>query len=734
MPRSNSRGIQRRAVAETRATAPEQYQVQTSGAEAQSYSAVSQVTASVLGRLSAAANGVVQQRAVQQNREDSVAGQAKRTQETVEGTAAQSKDALSSYTPAFRRGYYVSEAANRLSETRLSLTKQLAQMEPGDDPQPIIEQTMGGLLKQKEFQDPQVMAQLQPAIQQMREQVLQVHAKSEVAELLERQSENMTSLARTWVQDGSLRSPEGRTKFREMLNTEQFAYLDHDDADDIISAAYVDLIQSGEVDVTSATEALKQTSDGESVPLWDRKNKNGSSWADQFTTAAKAGAAIQRKAYEEKQATIQASFESEYQAAASYGRLSDAKINATAGRLGLVGTDRLSFVRHWIDQNQAGIRRLEQEAKEAARHREVIATLNAGNGLTLETARLEKSAGAEWTAAVKSGDPKAQAGVIARYTKYGVVIPALKDLIGRTTAGNLTQNYATYKAIADVDPIVAARYVSDDNAVLFQEYHENRATFGMSDQEALAAIQRPEQKAVRSEVSTRIGRAATAFFKKTDEMPDGTPLPPWMQARVQNEATRLAMRNPMAPPEVAISAAFARVKGDMTKVNGRWVARGGMRSGAEPGVDLFVKRAAQEAVRQGIIPSTAVDKVYAAPAQDDPNVFILLRGDQGSDGMPIMSKDKVPRPVVFDPRQTAARVQQWQRDEAEKQARFDQEHKPKNTVFGIDPAAAVAQRTAKGDPTRKPSVQKLGDKAPEFNQAERPASTDLLDYLSTFKD
>ncbi|MGW8273827.1 hypothetical protein [Xanthomonas axonopodis] len=269
----------------------------------------------------------------------------------------------------------------------------------------------------------------------------------------------------------------------------------------------------------------QKTTDENGTSLWDRKHGDGT-WGDTFTQAARAGAAVQQRVIEERQASVQAEKEVGWQDQAYVGRMTEASINANADALGLSGKDRHTFVRHWYDQNQAGIRRMEQEAKEAARHKETIQVLTAGQGLTLETHQLQKAFSKEWTDAVKAGNKQAMGTALARATRAGVVIPAVQDLIGRTTSTNLTQNYATYKAIADIDPITAMRYVSEDNAILMNEYHENRTTFGMSEQEALQQVTRPEQKAVRAEVSARIGRAATAYFKKMDEMPDGSPMPP----------------------------------------------------------------------------------------------------------------------------------------------------------------------------------------------------------------
>ncbi|OOX13839.1 hypothetical protein Xcaj_07840 [Xanthomonas axonopodis pv. cajani] len=112
-------------------------------------------------------------------------------------------------------------------------------------------------------------------------------------------------------------------------------------------------------------------------------------------------------------------------------------------------------------------------------------------------------------------------------------------------------------------------------------------------------------------------------------------------------------------------------------------------------------------------------------------MFIL----HSRDGFPIYGKasDGTQRPVLFDPNKTAAGVNQWKRGEAEKQARFDAQNKPKLTVMGLDPTQAAAMRTAKGDPSLKPTVLKLGDK-PSPAGPKRTDATDMLDYLSTFKN
>lgn len=275
MPRAISRPTGHRVTTPAAISPPEQYRISTTGAEAQSYSAVSIIASGVLGRLSAAANGVTQDRLQQQNREDLTKGAQQRTQETVDGTAAQPEDALASYTPAFRRGYYLTEASNKIDDARRSLVQRVAQMDVGEDAQPVIQETLGDLMKQREFQDPQVMAQLQPKVDQVRAQVLDVRQKSETAELLERQSENVNTMLRSAALDGSLLAPGGLERAAAALDTPEFAYVTQDEFYDSASAQIEDVLASGEGNLDKLTTFLQNTKDASGVPLWDRKTPNG---------------------------------------------------------------------------------------------------------------------------------------------------------------------------------------------------------------------------------------------------------------------------------------------------------------------------------------------------------------------------------------------------------------------------------------------------------------------------
>ncbi|OOX13837.1 hypothetical protein Xcaj_07830 [Xanthomonas axonopodis pv. cajani] len=243
---------------ESRQSAPEQYRIQVSGAAAQSYSAVSNISAGILGRLSAAASGMQQDRQFRQNGEDTLQGQQQRTQESVEGQAAQSEDALASFTPAFRRGYFVTEASNKINDAKRGLIARVAAMDVGEDPQAIIQETLGGLMQQKEFQDPQVMAQMQPAIQQLRQQALDAHSKAETAELLERQAENVGAMLRTAALDGSLLQPGAMERFAKALDTEDFAYVTRNEFYDQAAGQIVDVLATGEGNIKAPLQVCAE--------------------------------------------------------------------------------------------------------------------------------------------------------------------------------------------------------------------------------------------------------------------------------------------------------------------------------------------------------------------------------------------------------------------------------------------------------------------------------------------
>ena len=666
MTRKAPEQIDRRPVTPSRESAITRLAVQADLDASRGHDALSRGAMEVFSRVGDAINRRARTKLAEQADADQTAGAAARTQETVEGKDAQSAEQLAGTTETYRRGYFLTEAANRVQEARLNLSKRIAALRPGDDPRPIIQEEMGSLLTRPEFQDATVRKQLAPALQTMQGQVLELHQKVELAEIVESQAENLRALARADITSGTLRTAEGIQRFRAALNNEQFGYLDEDEADAIAAESFADLLASGEVDPEETSAFLKQRV-GDRAALWDQGDN-----ADRFQTAARAGTAIRERAREEAQANAQAQMEPLLQERSGRGALSTAEVYKVADSLALDGKQRLSFVRHWIDQNQAGQRRLESEAKEAARHRQVLTAINAGAALTHTSAELSKAAQRDWAAAVQSGDQRQKSAVIARYTKAGVVVPQLKDLLSRTTRSNLTESYDLYAALTKLDPVVADRYLSDENATLFAQYHDNRFRFGMTPQDALAAVPTGANKGRRQDVSSGISKAATAYFKANPEMPDGSPRPHWINTEIERRAVQLGMAAPDASPEVNLQVAERQIIGSSIKVNGQWTRRGGARKGAEPAIEEYVRGVAKDAVDAGMIDAAGAEGLRAGPHPQDPNVFVVLR----QDGLPLARPNG--RMVLFDPNVIAAMRLQYAADKAEhdvRRARGERERK-----------------------------------------------------------
>ena len=260
----------------------------------------------------------------------------------------------------------------------MEVAAETAKLELGEDITPLLRDRFTAMLEAPEFQDPAVLKQLQPAIQAAQENIGAARQKTELAEVFERQGENFRTMARDGIRDGSLRTPAGVKNFRALLDTEPFAYLSKDEADDILSEQYAELFSTGEIDPETAMEFLKTPLEPGETPLIDREG-----WQDKFQAAVASGATVRQKQYEEKQAEYLSGIEYGLQQRAARGALSESTIMAEADKAGMQGKDRLSFVRRWIDQNDAGLKHMQSEANRAREHKETIAAITAGNALSL---------------------------------------------------------------------------------------------------------------------------------------------------------------------------------------------------------------------------------------------------------------------------------------------------------------------------------------------------------------
>lgn len=692
MARIKGQEITRRTVIQSRTSDAPDLRVQADLDSSRGHSAVSLAAVDALGKLGAVAQRAKQDKDAKRYDSDLAQGQKDRFTETANGAAAQAPETLAERTEGYRRGYFLTEGINRVNDAKLAIAKEVAMLRPGESADPIVQKHLGTLMEAPEFQDPVILKQLQPSLMQLQQGVAEYHQKVELAEIFDSQKENLRGIARAGVQDGSLLTPEGVTRFREALNTEQLAFLSQDDADDILSDAYVDLIETGQIDPEVAKAALQKPIAGDQNALWDREG-----WGEKFETAVASGAAVRARAFEEKQAEVLAGMEYTLQGRASKGQLSIAEIAKVADQVGVTGKDRLAFTRRWIDQNDAGLKHMQSEARRAAEHRETIAAITAGNVMSMTDSRLRKSAEKEWAAAVASADPKKRAEIIGRYTRAGIVIPQLQDMLGRTTSANLTANYSLYAELAKIDPIVADRYLSAENAVLFDRHHANITQFGMTPQESIQSLPTGANKARRPEVASAITSASSRYFKDNPTLPNGTTRAPAVAARIQQEAIRLGVANPNASPEDNLRVAERRVMSDLIEVNGRTVPRGGARPAAAPAITSFVRDGAKELVSLGVISEELSAGVYAAPLPSNPNRFVMLLPN----GFPV-ANPRTGKAITFDPLEIAQARQEYDSQRREAETRRSQEvnqrlrRAPAPVNFGTVDTPGVLDQMAEG--------------------------------------
>lgn len=673
MARQKRQETTRRSVVASRESSAPNLRVQADLDSSRGYSAIGAAAGEVFGKLGQVAQRITTDRTVKKFTDDVEQGKKDREVEAIGGAPAQAQEALTERTAGYRRGYFLSEAANRLHATKLQVAKEVASLRPGESIDPVVEQHMAEMLKAPEFQDAAILKEMQPAIQQMRQGVAEFRQKTELAEIFDSQAENLRQLTRDGIKDGSLLTDRGVSNLRAALNTEAFAYLDDDDVDDILSASYIDLIETGQIDPEQAKAAMQKPIGGGKTALWDRAG-----WGEKFETAVAAGAAVRSRAAEEAQAEQLSHMEYQLQGRASKGQLAIGDINALADKVGMKGKDRLTFVRRWIDQNDAGLKHMQSEARRAAEHKETIAAINANNTLSLTDSKLSKSAEKEWAAAVTGGDKKVQQRVIERYTRAGIVIPQLKDLLGRTTERNLSTNYQLYSALAQIDRVAADRYLSEDNATLFAQHHDNLTLHGMTAEESIQSLPTGATKGRRPDVAREISTAAARYFKDVPTLANGSPRTRQVQAQIEQQAIRLALRNPNATPEENLTVAERRVMGGLIEVNGRMVPRGGARTTAVPGINAFVKDGAADLVAAGVIPKEMEAGVYAAPLPDNPNRFSLLLPN----GFPV-ANPKTGRVITFDPLEVAQVRSEYDAQRKEAEVRRSQEI---NSRLRVDPA------------------------------------------------
>lgn len=725
--------------------AAERLQLQSTSAASEATSRIGAISQGVLERLGSAANRVVQDRTGKQYESDLIQGQAGRTQEIVQGQAAQQEEQMLDRSDAYRRGYRITEAANRVHEVQTSLTRRMASMEPDQDPTAVIDEELSALISDKSFQDPQVMRRLQPVVQQTREQALVQYEKVERAELLERQVENLTSMARVAVQNGEMGTHEQIGKFLTSVDTEEYGFIDQDMGLDIVADAIRDRLETGSIDPDNAEQFLKTQMPGTGTTLWDRKDQNGNAWSDQFDAAAKAGRTTIAKEQANAIRNAMAGDEFRFQRMADRGQMTDSTITRMADKYGLDGAQRHEFNRYWFNQNQAGIKAMEAAAKAAREKQKISFGMMTQNVNAYTTEQLQNAARDEYKEAVLSGNRDLQQAIITRATRVGAIVPQVRDMMSRTTRDNIAQNHEVFRSVVAADPVVAQRYITDDQAVMFDTYHKAVAEWGATPQEALAYIPTGANKATRQDAEGRVREGARDFFRdeKNLKLSDGTKLTPQMQQEAIRRATAMAVASPHAQMETLLPLAVRRTEANYVNVNGTWVPSGQMRKDEASVLTELAKRAGKELVEGGHLPAAMAEKLTFVPDPTDPATVVLMRPD-----MLLQTHPKTERPVTFNVRRVASAKAAHEealalhaaqpKGPAPSMARPPSIKYTQGVPAGLaSPEALAAGRAAVGGRYLSPTLQALAPppalQPAAAAQADKAPTEDFVEFLNTFK-
>jgi hypothetical protein len=721
MARTRGGHIQGRAQVQTRLSAAPGVSKAVSTAGADAWRSVSRATFGTLGQLSEAATGFTQGKLKERAEADTAAGQQARSKELLEGGGVQEQSALEKYRPAFRRGYLTVEATSKLADARMELTRKMAQMEPDEDPRGAINETLAPLLEGKEFQDPEVRAKLAGDVENIRSQAVEFYRKNEMAEFIERQQEQVGTLVRTGIKDGSLLTQEGFDQTMAGLATEDFGFIQNDERSDIFSTRAVDLMETGESDPDKIREALQNIKDADGISLWDRRDPQGNRWADRFDNAAKTGANVRAKIREEQVAVVEAQSETRFSALADRGAFSESQIFGEADKLGKTGKELFSFVRYWTNQNEAGRNRIEAEAKAAARNAALIKQIAVGNVLQHKTSELRKAASQQWVAAFQTGDSKQMGQVIERFTKMGVKIPEIEDMMARPTKNNLAHLADLHSAMRRIDPIVAGSYLDGPSAPLIVQHLADRRA-GMSAEESIAGLPVGMNKVTQAQAQQTVSGVWGDYAKARDPsaLPGGRTYQPWMDAAIKQKATRLMSLNGNLDPTTVLKTAEAQVLSETEVINGVTVRRAGMRVGAAPAVNEFIK--AQQGRLKGEIDDDILAGVTAMPSEHDGNTFYLAQPN----GFPLVNP-KTGRFVTFDPNNVASAFERYRDDQDAAEAQHiarqvERASKQRNGNWRIEPEAPTEPFQSSFELT--PSTWNQHKAAPPLSTSgTRPAPT-----------
>lgn len=615
---------------------------------AMSAGALSKTAAAVLSRVSNTINSHM----IAKARDEYADAASQRMQEDAEGAPRQTEEFVAKQSEAWRFGYLKADGILRIRDWQIEAAKELAKAEPGEDIEPLLKERMAALTQHPEFQDPQVRKALMPIAQRAAQQIRQQWQADSMREMLERQRESLTAIIRDGIKSGAFLTSEGMEGLYAMLDQEEYAYLSKRDVDELYVAAAKEELASGNRDPQEILAFLEKPRPDGQPGLMNTKH------GDELRAAARVGANVIAERLDEAQKQALAEAEWTLQGLADRGQLTHRVIDQYAAKFGLEGSELLQFRRYWNNQQEATLRRWEQEAKERAREERIRKLVAGGNPYEISDADLRKQAAAEWDAT-----PQAQRGsLIQKWARLGIPIPQLERILKRADPAfqdSFQQAASLYESLRKVSPKYAATVAGGEASAMFDQYLFDTKRGGQSHQEAARVLTQPKREV--EEARAVVGDAWKDAIKDYLEI-DGKPRDPRELHRIRQEAERIASRGGVSG-EAAIKAAVGQIDAQRTVINGRRVPNIGMPQGAEPAVEELIRSVA---TRLGRDP----EELSALPNPRNPGQWQIVGPDNW-----IIADPDTGRAIGFDPRAVAALHQRWRGDLAEYKARREAERR-----------------------------------------------------------
>lgn len=627
---------------------------------ARGYQALSSVAIGVLGKVSDA----MANRHVEQFGKDMDAGSTARMQQDVTGTAPSTKEEMDQQTDGWRRGYLKADGALKLRDWQTEATKQMMQAEPGTDIEPMLKESLNQLMAGPEFQDQHVKQALMPAVQRAADNVRQSWKQTEVKEIFDRQQESLTEIASAGIKDGSLLTDGGMEKLYKSLDSADYAYLNRHDVDDIFAEAAKRTLATGETDPQKVMEFLGRKLPGNGTSVLNGKH------GDDLRVAAARGQAVRKQAADEAQDQALADAEFKLQGLADRGQLTDKHIDGLVDQFSLKGRDALTFKRYWSGQQQQTLDKWQRESEKRDKKAEVRLAMSQGRYFDLSQSQIQDFAHDEWIAT----PPEQRPALMDKYSKIGVPIPQIKNMLDRATPNNpewFRNASEMYHQLRDKDPQYAATYVSEHNAGLFEAHWRNVKELGLSESDSIKDLGTDKFKS--EEAQKQIGMAWKDQVKKLPKRDDGFKRDGLYMERVRTEAERIAAATPQVSAQDAIMAADQRISTQYTQVAGRTVLNLGMPKGAEKATETLLE-GVQERMGDALPKGT---KLAAAVNPYDTSQWVVTNDK----GFPVDDPD-TGRPIVFSPSMIAAAHNKWSADLADSQTRKAQAMRQFNEQTG----------------------------------------------------